>query len=88
MADDRYKYVYSVEDVNKLVMQGGPFRDAYKQVGGQINAGTYEPTREVNHNHSGSIGNLCLEEITEKRNAVVEGFEFEQIEKAYAELLG
>lgn len=88
MADDRYKYVYSVEDVNKLVMQGVPFRDAYKQVGGQINAGTYEPTREVNHTHSGSIGNLCLDEIAEKMIAVVEGYEFEQIEKAYAELLG
>lgn len=88
MADERYKYVYSVEDVNKLVMQGVPFRDAYKQVGGQINAGTYEPTREVNHTHSGSIGNLCLDEIAEKMVAVVEGYEFEQIEKAYSELLG
>ena len=88
MADDRYKYVYSVEDVNKLVMQGVPFRDAYKQVGGQINAGTYEPTRNVNHTHAGSIGNLCLDEIAEKMIAVVEGYEFEQIEAAYGELLG
>jgi len=88
MADDRYKYVYSVEDVNKLVMQGVPFRDAYKQVGGQINAGTYEPTREVNHSHAGSVGNLCLDEIAEKMISVVEGYEFEQIEKAYSELLG
>jgi argininosuccinate lyase len=87
MADDRYKYVYSVEDVNKLVMQGVPFRDAYKQVGGQINAGTYEPTREVNHSHAGSVGNLCLDEIAEKMIAVVEGYEFEQIEAAYNELL-
>lgn len=87
MADDRYKYVYSVEDVNKLVMQGVPFRDAYKQVGGQINAGTYEPTREVNHSHAGSVGNLCLDEIAEKMIAVVEGYEFEQIEAAYKELL-
>lgn len=88
MADDRYKYAYSVEDVNKLVMQGVPFRDAYKQVGGQINAGTYEPSREVNHTHAGSIGNLCLDEIAEKMVAVVEGYEFERIEKAYSELLG
>jgi len=87
MADDRYKYAYSVEDVNKLVMQGVPFRDAYKQVGGQINAGTYEPTREVNHTHAGSIGNLCLDEIADKMVAVVEGFEFEQIESAYLNLL-
>ena len=87
MADDRYKYVYSVEDVNKLVMQGVPFRDAYKQVGGQINGGTYEPTRDVNHTHAGSIGNLCLDEIAEKMIAVVEGYEFEQFEAAYGELL-
>ena len=88
MADDRYKYSYSVEDVNKLVMQGVPFRDAYKQVGSQINSGTYKPSREVNHTHAGSIGNLCLDEIAEKMIAVVEGYDFEQIEKAYSELLG
>jgi argininosuccinate lyase len=87
MADSRYKYAYSVEDVNKLVMQGVPFRDAYKQVGMQINAGTYEPTQEVNHTHAGSIGNLCLDEIADKMVAVVEGFEFEQIEAAYSNLL-
>ena len=87
MADDRYKYAYSVEDVNKLVMQGVPFRDAYKQVGGQINAGTYEPTREVNHTHAGSIGNLCLDEIAEKMLAVVESYEFDQIEAAFSNLL-
>ncbi|MBW8326764.1 MAG: argininosuccinate lyase [Prolixibacteraceae bacterium] len=87
MDDDRYKYVYSVEDVNKLVMQGVPFRDAYKQVGNQINSGIYEPTREVNHTHAGSVGNLCLDEIAEKMIAVVEGFEFEQTEKAYSKLL-
>jgi len=88
MADERYKYVYSVEDVNKLVMQGVPFRDAYKQVGTQINSGTYEPSREVSHTHSGSIGNLCLDEIAEKMNHAIMAFEFEQFEKAYSELLG
>lgn len=87
MDDDRYKYVYSVEDVNKLVMQGVPFRDAYKQIGTQINAGTYEPTKEVNHTHAGSLGNLCLDEIAEKMVNVLESFEFEQIDAAYQELL-
>ncbi len=87
MDDDRYKYAYSVEDVNKLVIQGVPFRDAYKQVGGQINAGTYEPTREVNHTHAGSIGNLCLDEIAEKMLSVVESYEFDQIEAAFSNLL-
>ncbi|MDD2304924.1 MAG: argininosuccinate lyase [Prolixibacteraceae bacterium] len=88
MADERYKYAYSVEDVNKLVMLGVPFRDAYKQVGSEINSGTYEPSREVNHTHAGSIGNLCLDEIAEKMVVVVEGYDFERIEKAYSELLG
>ncbi|MBA4409247.1 MAG: argininosuccinate lyase [Bacteroidota bacterium] len=87
LADDRYRYMFSVEDVNKLVQQGVPFRDAYKQVGNEINSGTYNPTREVNHTHSGSIGNLCLDEIAEKMITVIEGFEFEKIEKAYGKLL-
>jgi argininosuccinate lyase len=87
MADERYKYAYSVEDVNKLVMQGVPFRDAYKQVGTQINSGTYEPTREVNHTHAGSVGNLCLDEIAEKMLAIVQVFDFEQIEESYSNLL-
>jgi len=69
-------------------MQGVPFRDAYKQVGTRINSQTYEPSRDLNHTHAGSIGNLCLDEIAEKMVAVVEGYDFEQIEKAYSELLG
>lgn len=85
--DDRYKYVFSVEDVNKLVMQGVPFRDAYKMVGGQINEGTYKPSREINHTHEGSLGNLCLEQIAGKMETVIEGYEFQEIEKAYAKLL-
>ena len=87
LADDRYKYVFSVEDVNKLVMQGVPFRDAYKMVGGQINEGTYEPSREIKHTHEGSLGNLCLEQIAGKMKTVVDGYEFQEIEKAYAKLL-
>jgi len=85
--DDRYKYVFSVEDVNKLVLQGVPFRDAYKQVGEQINSGTYEPSREVSHTHAGSLGNLCLDEIAEKMLAVVESYDFGLVEKAFSELL-
>lgn len=87
MADDRYKFVFSVEDVNKLVMQGVPFRDAYKMVGSQINAGTYEPGRDINHTHQGSLGNLCIEQIADKMKTVIEGYEFQQIEAAYSNLL-
>lgn len=85
--DDRYKYVFSVEDVNKLVQQGVPFRDAYKMVGGQINAGTYEPSRDVNHTHAGSLGNLCLEQIAGRMKNVIGGYEFHQIDAAYDQLL-
>ncbi|MFA5327226.1 MAG: argininosuccinate lyase [Prolixibacteraceae bacterium] len=88
LADDRYKFVFSVEDVNKLVQQGVPFRDAYKQVGALINEGNYEPSRDLNHTHEGSLGNLCLVEISGKMDKVIQSFGFQKVETAYAELLG
>lgn len=87
LADDRYKYVFSVEDVNRLVQQGVPFRDAYKQVGLEINAGKYEPGRELNHTHEGSIGNLCLAEISRKMERVLCDFNFESVNRAVEMLL-
>ena len=87
LADDRYKYVFSVEDVNKLVLQGVPFRDAYKTIGSQINAGTYEPSRDINHTHQGSLGNLCLDQISERMRQIVQSYEFQNIERAYSKLL-
>ena len=87
LADDKYKFVFSVEDVNKLVQQGVPFRDAYKQVGGDINAGNYVPTKDVHHTHEGSLGNLCLEQITKRMNKVVGEYEFHRFENAYSKLL-
>ena len=87
LSDDRYKYVFSVEDVNKLVQQGVPFRDAYQIVGRQINAETYEPSREINHTHQGSIGNLCLEQISDRMKNIVQSYEFQNTEKAYSVLL-
>ncbi len=88
LSDDRYKYAFSVEDVNKLVLQGVPFRDAYKEVGNEINYGTYEPSRKLNHTHQGSLGNLCLEQISERMELIIRSFEFQRIEKAYSGLLG
>lgn len=61
-----YDYLYSVEEVNKLVMNGMSFRDAYKQLGQEILAGNFKPEKTVQHTHEGSIGNLCLDEIREK----------------------
>lgn len=87
LADDRYKYVFSVEDVNRLVQNGIPFRDAYKQVGAQIENGEYEPERKVDHTHAGSIGNLCLDEIKGKKELVVEGFNFQSVNAAINSLL-
>ncbi len=69
--DPRYDYLFTVEDVNRLVMEGVPFREAYKQVGLDVQAGTYTPTRDVHHTHEGSIGNLCTEEIRAKMDRVM-----------------
>lgn len=60
---DMYTYIFSVEAVNELVGQGIPFRDAYRQVGSDIAAGTFKPARSIQHSHEGSIGNLCNDEI-------------------------
>ncbi len=87
LKDDRYKYVYSVEDVNRLVMQGVPFRDAYKQVGMEIQAGNYQPEKKITHTHEGSLGNLCLPEIRKKMESVVGQFGFEKIDVAFGKLL-
>ncbi len=85
--DERYKYVFSVEDVNRLVMQGVPFRDAYKQVGMEIQAGNYQPDKKIEHSHAGSLGNLCLDEISAKMNAVLSQFGFEKMDEALDKLL-
>jgi len=66
--DDKYLYLFSVEEVNKLVQSGTPFRDAYKIVGKSINEGTFNPEKKVIHTHKGSVGNLCLNDIIEKKN--------------------
>jgi argininosuccinate lyase len=73
--------------VNKLVLQGIPFREAYKIIGEQIESGTFKPEREVSHSHEGSIGNLCLEKIAEFKNEKVESFHFDEINKAINQLL-
>ncbi|QJB35624.1 argininosuccinate lyase [Chitinophaga oryzae] len=85
--DDKYQYLFSVEVVNNLVLQGTPFREAYKQVGMDIEHGTFSPSREVKHTHAGSIGNLCTAQIAAQMDAVIKGFPFEAVEKAIRELL-
>ena len=86
--DERYKYMYSVEEVNRRVLSGVPFRDAYKEVGEEINRGEFQPDKMVHHTHEGSIGNLCLKEIDGKLEKVLSGFPFEKAETAFRRLLG
>ncbi len=70
LEDSKYDYLFTVEDVNRMVLDGVPFRDAYKAVGMQVQRGEYKPTRSVSHTHEGSIGNLCLAEIADKMHSL------------------
>lgn len=74
--DERYNYLFTVEDVNRLTLSGVPFREAYREVGMAVQRGEYTPTRSVEHTHEGSIGNLCNDKIAEKMNKVLEKFAF------------
>lgn len=85
--DEKYDYIFSVEAVNELVLSGVPFREAYRQVAEQIEKGAYKPNKEVHHTHQGSIGNLCLESIAAKKEAVMGKFDFDKIESALSLLL-
>ena len=85
--DEKYKYVFSVEVVNDLVLKGVPFRDAYKQVGEDIENNTFEPLREINHSHEGSIGNLALDKITASINKTLDEFKFTVTDSAIEKLL-
>lgn len=87
LEDERYRYVFSVEDVNRLVQQGVPFRDAYVTVGKQIQEDHYQPNRQVEHTHAGSIGNLCLSEIQAKMEKVIDSFNFKVMDTAIEKLL-
>ncbi len=86
--DDRYALIFSVEEVNRLAKAGMPFRDAYKKVGLDIEAGRFIPHKEVHHTHEGSIGNLCNEQISALMQQVVDGFDFQRVEQAEKALLG
>lgn len=86
--DDKYKLLFSVEEVNRLTLSGVPFRDAYKQVGLSIEAGTFEPDKQVHHTHEGSIGNLCNDHISLLKQQIIDGFDFYKTEEAEAALLG
>ncbi len=85
--DERYALLFSVEEVNRRVLAGVPFRDAYKQVGLDIEAGKFVPSKNVNHTHEGSIGNLCNEEIAAMMRDVIASFTFGRMNEAERKLI-
>lgn len=87
LSDEKYKYLFSVEEVNKLVNTGMPFRDAYKKVGMDIEAGRFTPPASVEHTHEGSIGNLCTEKIKKQMEKIVTSFPFISVQTALNNLL-
>lgn len=87
LKDEKYKFLFSVEEVNKLVLAGMPFRDAYKKVGLDIESGNYNPSSDVVHTHEGSIGNLQLSEIRKAMEATVDQFQFAKYQSAVSSLL-
>ena len=86
--DPKYDNMFSVEEVNRLATGGMPFRDAYKKVGLDIEAGKFTPDKRVHHTHEGSIGNLCKDKIHELMEQVWSGFNFARTREAENRLLG
>ena len=80
-------FIYSVEEVNKLVMQGLPFRKAYQEVARQIRDGAFKPDQDLKHVHIGSIGNPSNEKIAKKMEEILGKFDFEKINRAFEQLL-
>lgn len=87
LSNEQYKYLFSVEEVNKLVLQGMPFRDAYKKVGLEIEEDNFTYLTTVNHTHEGSIGNLCTEEIKNAMQEAINAFHFEKYHAAIERLV-
>ncbi|MDR1332374.1 MAG: argininosuccinate lyase [Tannerella sp.] len=85
--NDKYSLIFSVEEVNRLVLEGVPFRDAYRQVGLAIERGQFKPGKRVAHTHEGSIDNLCHEQVTQQHREMVQAFDFEKVDTAIQKLL-
>lgn len=85
--DPKYSLLFSVEEVNRLVMEGMPFRDAYKKVGMDIEAGTFTAAPTIRHTHEGSMGHLCNEKIEQLMQQTIESFQFEKVDRAEKALL-
>lgn len=88
LEDEKYKFIFSVEEVNKLVLNGMSFRDAYKQIGADIESGNFKYNTKVAHTHEGSIGNLQNDQVTKMMNTVMQQFNFEKVNSALQQLIG
>lgn len=84
--DPKYAYLFTVEKVNELVLEGIPFRDAYKQVGEMVEKNEFIPGDKISHVHEGSIGQLCNKEIFKKWKMIKDRFPFGKIEEKYSVL--
>src|SRR6185312_7771994 len=87
LSDPRYAYLFSVEEVNRMVLSGVPFRDAYKQVGLAIEKGDFKPGKQVTHTHEGSIGNLGNTEIVAAMDKLLKSFNFDKVKAAIDKLV-
>src|SRR5690606_41459370 len=85
--DSKYDCLLGVEKVNRQVLEGIPFRDAYKNTGLAIEAGNFSPDKSLNHVHEGSIGNLCNAEIQEEFEKVFQAFDFQSVKETLSRLL-
>jgi argininosuccinate lyase len=85
--DEKYKYLFTVEEMNKLVLQGMPLRDAYKKIGADVENKTFEADKKLNHTHEGSIGNLQNKEIKEMMDNIISRFNFKKVNDALQKLL-
>ena len=85
--DTRYDAMFSVEEVNRLAASGTPFRDAYKKVGLEIEAGQFTPNKDIHHTHEGSIGNLCTERVAALMDSIWQKFQFEKVDASVDALL-
>jgi argininosuccinate lyase len=87
LSDTKYNYLFSVEAVNNKVIAGVPFRDAYNEIGNQIEQDNFKPDKQIKHTHEGSIGNLCNNQIKKMFDEVLESFNFEKYQKAIQRLI-
>jgi argininosuccinate lyase len=87
LSDEKYKYLFTVEEMNKLVFEGMPLRDAYKKIGAEVESGTFKTNMKINHSHEGSIGNLQNGEIKKMMQKVTSRFNFAEVNDTLQKLL-